>query len=1080
MPRTPEVCPTAFCLLPSAFCLLLLLITHHSSLITVHAQGTTATLNGTVTDQNDAVIPDVSIAVINIAQGFQRSATTNGEGSFVVPLLPPGSYTVKAEHNGFTPTEVRDVVLNVNDQVAIKIHLNIGTVSQTVLVVDGASLISESPAVGTVVDRQFVENLPLNGRSFHSLIALTPGTVATRTNFQSQGQFSINGQRPNANYFTVDGVSANVGVGAGSDLTPGGGGSLPATSSFGGTNNLVSIDALQEFKIQASSYAPEFGRTPGGQVQIMTRSGTNEFHGTLFEYFRNDALDANDWFTNASRLTKPALRQNDFGGTLGGPVMFPRFGEGGRQPGYNGRNRTFFFFSYEGLRLRLPQTVVGRPVPTLTSRQNGPLQLRPFLNAYPVPNGRELGNGFAELNATFSDPSTLNATSIRLDHILGPKLTLFGRYNFAPSESSQRIRSLSTVQITPFKTETLTIGATSTFSTELANQLLANWSRNKVGNLNELDSFGGAIPPPESLLFPSFASKNDSFFGFSIRGVPTNPSFLLGRNVENRQRQINLVDNLSVSRGDHQLRFGFDYRRLTPVFGPQKYSLQPSFNGIAGVQTGIAFFVFISTSGSQRSPLFTNFSAYGQDTWRATRRLTLTYGLRWEVNPPPTEEASKQPAVLTGLDNPATMVLATSGTPLWKTTHNNFAPRVGVAYQLSQRQGREIVLRGGFGVFYDLGTGLAANAFSTAFPFFASRNLFGVAYPFVDPAQATPPTLSRSLPTSTRVYAFDPLLKLPYTYQWNFAAEQSLGTNQVVSVSYVAAVGRRLLRSEQFNRPNSSFQGVVVITRNTATSDYHALQVQFRRRLSRGLQALASYTWSHSIDIASSDASFSIPVAIVDPNRDRGPSDFDVRHSFTGAVTYNLPKPSRGMFANAILRDWSVDTIFTTRSATPVDAFTGTDTLGLGISTVVRPDLLVGVPIYLNDLTAPGGRRFNDTVDPSRLGCKGPFCTPAIGRQGSLGRNALRGFPVYQVDLALRRQFSLTERFRLQFRGELFNLFNHPNFADPVGDLSRADFGRSVSMLGRNLGSGAAEGGFSPLYQIGGPRSVQLGLRLVF
>jgi hypothetical protein len=340
--------------------------------------------------------------------------------------------------------------------------------------------------------------------------------------------------------------------------------------------------------------------------------------------------------------------------------------------------------------------------------------------------------------------------------------------------------------------------------------------------------------------------------------------------------------------------------------------------------------------------------------------------------------------------------------------------------------------------------------------------------------------LSRNLPVSARVYAFDPDLKLPYTYQWNLAAEHSLGANQTVSVSYVAAIGRRLLRSEQFLRPNSSFTREVIVTRNTATSDYHALQVQLRRRLSRGLQALASYTWSHSIDISSNDASFSIPVAIIDPNRDRGPSDFDVRHSFTGAVTYNLPKPKLGAVANGIFRNWSVDTIFTTRSATPVDVFTGTDTLGLGIQTAVRPDLLDGVPIYLNDLTAPGGKRFNDTGDPSRPSCKGPFCTPAAGRQGSLGRNALRGFPIYQVDLALRRQFSLTERFRLQFRGELFNLFNHPNFADPVADLSRADFGRSVSMLGRNLGSGAAEGGFSPLYQIGGPRSVQLGLRLVF
>src|SRR6266853_4768029 len=311
MPRTPEVCPPLFCplsyfsniacrvlgilphalrhqasacghlrsdfyrlpfavlLLRCAFCLLVLPC--HSSLDAALAQGTTATLSGTVTDQNGAVIPDVSIAVINIAQGFQRSATTNGEGAFVVPLLPPGHYTVKAEHNGFTPTEVRDVVLNVNDQVAMKIHMNVGTVSQTVQIVEGGSLINESPAGCTVIDRQFVANLPLNGRSFQSLITLAPGVVQTKINAgNNTGQFSVNGQRSNANYFTVDGVSANIDAPASSNVSQTIGGSLPGLTAFGGTNNLVSVDALQEFKVLTSSYAAEFGRTPGGQIQIVT------------------------------------------------------------------------------------------------------------------------------------------------------------------------------------------------------------------------------------------------------------------------------------------------------------------------------------------------------------------------------------------------------------------------------------------------------------------------------------------------------------------------------------------------------------------------------------------------------------------------------------------------------------------------------------------------------------------------------------------------------------------------------------------------------------------------------------------
>ena len=267
LPHAPRLQPSAFgqprsdsyrlssavLLLRCAFLLLVLVITCHSSLDEALAQGTTATLSGTVTDQNDAVIPDVSIAVINIAQGFQRSATTNGEGSFVVPLLPPGNYIVKAEHAGFTPTEVRDVVLNVNDRVAMKIHMSVGKISQSVEIVDGAALINESPTVGTVVDRQFVANLPLNGRSFQSLITLTPGSVLTKSTFTEQGQFSVNGQRADANYFLIDGVSANIGVSGDLNLGQSGAGSTPGLTAFGGTNNLVSVDALQEFKIQTST-----------------------------------------------------------------------------------------------------------------------------------------------------------------------------------------------------------------------------------------------------------------------------------------------------------------------------------------------------------------------------------------------------------------------------------------------------------------------------------------------------------------------------------------------------------------------------------------------------------------------------------------------------------------------------------------------------------------------------------------------------------------------------------------------------------------------------------------------------------
>ena len=326
-------------------CLLVLIALFCFSIVTP-AQSSMATLSGTVEDQRGAIVAGANVALVNVAQGSQRLTTSNNEGRFVFPSLPPGQYSLTATRQGFAPVEVKNVTLNVNDQVTLRITLTVGEISQSVEVLEGASLIDESAGVATVVDRQFVANLPLNGRSFQSLMTLAPGVVQTRAGSNDLGQFSVNGQRADTNYFTVDGVSANTAMSGSSNQGQTLPGALPSLTVFGGTNNLVSVDALEEFKVLTSSYAAEFGRSPGAQVSIVTRSGTNDFHGSVFDYVRNDLFDANDWFTNRSRLAKPPLRQNDFGGVFHGPILLPRFGEGGRQPWYNGRNRSFFFFSY--------------------------------------------------------------------------------------------------------------------------------------------------------------------------------------------------------------------------------------------------------------------------------------------------------------------------------------------------------------------------------------------------------------------------------------------------------------------------------------------------------------------------------------------------------------------------------------------------------------------------------------------------------------------------------------------------------------------------------------------------------------
>jgi hypothetical protein len=456
----------------------------------------------------------------------------------------------------------------------------------------------------------------------------------------------------------------------------------------------------------------------------------------------------------------------------------------------------------------------------------------------------------------------------------------------------------------------------------------------------------------------------------------------------------------------------------------------------------------------------------------------LTYGLRWDVNPAPHEKNGNNPPVLTDFDNLSTSELV-FGPPPYKTTYNNFAPRVGVAYQLREEPGRELVLRGGLGIFYDLGNQTAGAAFANGFPFITNRRSIGPFFPLT-PAQLTPPVPSRNLPPTTSIFVLDPNLQLPRTYQWNVALEQSLGSHQTISATYVGAAGRKLLQ-QQLNTgtllKNPNF-GTVTLTRNTATSDYHALQIQFQRRLSRGLQVSAFHSWSHSIDIASRDSATFETFPGLPPELDRGSSDFDLRHSFRLASTYELPVLGRHKLVKTFFNQWAFDAIYTAQSAPPVDVNYLLNPAFNAIAIIARPDLIPGVPLYLDDPIVAGGKRIN----------RAAFSIPNTERPGSLGRNSFLGTPVSQLDFVVRRHFNLTERLRLVFRTEFFNLFNHPNFAKPSSLLGTVDFGtfipntnfgRPVNMLARGFG-GSQTSGLNALYQIGGPRSIQFSLRLQF
>ncbi len=1051
-----------------------------------------AAVTGLVTDPNGRSVPGVNILITNLATNVTSRTATNDQGIYRVPSLQPGIYRMTIDKDGFKSIVKSGVELHVQDVASINFELQIGSVNETVTVESGGLVINTSDAsVSTVVDQTYIKNMPLNGRSFQDLILLSPGVVTnnpqTLAGTSGKGEFSVSGQRTESNYYTVDGVSANVGIVPGSATTAATSGSLPAATALGTTQNLLSVDALQEFRVQTSTYSAEYGRNPGGQFSFVTRSGTNQWHGTAFDYLRNDAFDANDWFNDYFGRPSAPLRQNDFGGTLGGPIRIPHL--------YNGKDKTFFFFSYEGLRLLQPQAASVAFVPSVSLRTNTPAPLQQVLNAFPVPNGTDLGNGLAQFVNNWSNPSSIDSTSIRLDQAVKERLRLFFRFSNTSSFAKARNTGAPSEQIsTPSNSRTYTFGATSSLSSRLSNDLRLNYSSSEVSSVSTLDNFGGATPANLFALQGLSAGNPTASVGvfFLIGGQFTGINQF---NTIGKQKQWNIVDTLSFSLGEHQLKFGGDYRRLTPNIAPLSPGLNYRYFSASSVQSN-SVGLGIAQTNATADPIYTNFSGFGQDDWRITPRLNLSVGVRWEVNPPPGAPTGNLPYTVQG-STLSTLTLAPQGTPLWKTTWYNVAPRLGLAYVLGNKAGWETVIRGGGGVFFDTGQQLGSTGYLG--PGFRALKLFGglvgspASFP-APPAQANPPIVNPPTAPYPVVLAFYPHLQLPFTLQWNGSIQQALGRSQSLTVSFVGANGRRLLQQQEpdISSVNSNFPQGLILTSNGLTSDYSALQVQFQRRVAHGLEALASYTWSHSIDYGSQNSE--LPYL-------RGNSDFDVRHSFSSGVSYDLPTPFHNGFARALLHNWGLDDRFTARTGFPV-TLNGTDMVNPATGELFHAglNLVPGQPIYIygsNCASVYGQKNSAGQL----LGCPGgwainpdAFCDPSAGpcSGGNAPRNFVRGFPVWQMDLAVRRDFPIRERLRLQFRAEAFNVFNHPNFGTINGgsfafgsyctpDIPASPsfspgctFGQAKTTLAQGLG------GLNALYQMGGPRSMQFALKLVF
>ena len=1014
------------------------------------AQSTNATVSGIVLDPSGRVIRGADIEIVNDATGIQYPGTTNGEGIYQVPNLPPGPYRIQVSKVGFKTLIKPDIVLNTQDALAINFTLPLGALSETITVQGGTALVNtESATVSTVVDRKFVANLPLNGRSFQDLILLTPGVVTQSPQAGSapgyNGDFSVNGQRGESNYYTVDGVSANTGAGDGTGL-PGAGssGSLPAATSLGTTQSLVSVDALQEFRVQSSTYSAQFGHNPGGQFSFVTRSGTNEFHGSAFDYLRNNYFDANNWFNDYYRVAEPALRQNDFGGTFGGPASLPHL--------YSGKNRTFFFLSYEALRLTSPQAASLEFVPSLSLRQNASPSIQPVLNAFPkpTPGGTDSGNGLASFSQAFSVPGHINSTSIRIDHNIAPSLRLFFRFSDTPTYTGRQ--SLSSHGQSKANNQSYTFGANSQLGSNSDNEFRIGYDRSTSTINFGLDNFGGAAPIDLATTLGVGGQPNAfSFFELFFPGVGS--TFLLTENASNLSRQWNTSDTLGISRGNHHVSLGMDYRQIKSPLNPVDPQIEYVFTSAQSVNVNSADVALIARNLSAQ-PIFHETALFVQDDWRALRRLALSFGLRWEVNPPPSSASGGDAYTLIGnINEPDTLQLAPRGTHLWKTAWYNFAPRIGAAWVIRTRQGSETVLRGGGGVYFDTGNQESASAFSEL-GFRASSILFGVPVP----AAAGELNISPSVaPPYATIYASAPHLQLPYTIQWNISLEQSLSKDQALTASYVGASGRRLLEQQQLNLAsvNPNFT-TVVFNRNGHGSNYQALQIQYQRRISRGLQALGSYTWSHALDYGSTDVA--LPYL-------RGNSDFDVRNNLAGALSLDLPMSARNPATKALFNGWGLDGRVMARSGFPVtlngnlltDSATGSQYYS-GL------DLVAGPSLYVHGSQYPGGWAINPAA----------FSLPTGTEAGNAPRNLVRGFGAVQVNTAVRRDFALPDRFTLQFRAEAFNILNHPIFGQIDSHFTDQQFGQATQTLNQSLATVSSQ------YQQGGSRSLQFALKLLF
>lgn len=672
-------------------------------------------------------------------------------------------------------------------------------------------------------------------------------------------------------------------------------------------------------------------------------------------------------------------------------------------------------------------------MPTALSRLSTPPGSAWLTSALPLPNGPEVSPGLGLLTLDAPRSSTVDSTSVRLDHTFGPKLQLFSRYSHAPS--SDALTNPGSLRGTRVwvGSDSFTAGLDGEIGRFGPNSLRLNWTAITEGSSTWTEAGGRRVDLSQYL--PALSDPAQSVYNLQI----LTPSVsLVTDNAIGRQRQWTVVESVSKTRGRHTFAFGADYRTLAPRLASSPYMMTTVYADLAAFATNAPLVVAMSQRNNVSLGL-RNVSAFAQDTWRISPRLAVNYGMRWEYNPAADggEGAPLFESVTPG--NPTQVRFGVRGGQLWKTGLGGFAPRFGIVKRLDACG--TTILRASAGLFYDPGFASALEGAISHLTTNISLNGGATTYSQVS---TTSPATASTLASNFR---------MPFSVEWSTRLERQLRTRSSASLSWLGSSGHRLLRLEQVQTADGDS---VAFYSNNGASSYQAMQAQLNARPKPGFEVLAAFTWAHSIDNVSRDSDLFLWQPDWPGSIDRGNSSFDVRRSVSGAFTASP----------AAWRGWSLNGVFRARSGFPLTVTALNPRLVFGIES--RPDLVGGRPVWIADGNAPGEKRLNAAA----------FAPSTLPRPGSLGRNAIQGFGMSQLDVALQREFRVYERVTAQFRVEAFNTFNHPNFGNPDTFLSNPTFGRATSMLNQFLGSGGPSTGLAPAFQIGGPRSLQIALRL--